>query len=313
MQNIHRRKFLTGTLAAAATTATGLSASESARKTTTQFEAGSVFRPGEIVDTNVYLFTWPFSRSRFDNTEVLVEKLRSHGVVEAWTGSYEGIFHKDVTGVNERLTDECRKLGGGLLRPVGTVNPKIPGWQEDLRRCAVDYQMHGIRVHPGYQNYRLEDPEFAKLLQLAAENRLLVQIACWMEDERHHNPKMIVPTVDATPLPKLVARMPGLQVELLNAFRNPGAAVYDKLAQIDRISFDIAMLELIEGLRVFLKQVPLERILFGSYMPYFYIEANLLKFPESQIPPDQVRAICFDNARRLLAATRTSAHAADSP
>jgi len=61
-----------------------------------------------------------------------------------------------------------------------------------------------------------------------------------------------------------------------------------------------AMLEIIEGLRVFLKQVPLDRVVFGSYMPYFYIEASLLKFRESDGPEEQARAIRVDNARRIL-------------
>ena len=118
MDHLHRRRFLQGSLAAAAT-ATGLSRGASVAEAASQNEPGSVFRPGEIIDTNVYLFRWPFSRSRFDDPAALVEKLQSHGVVQAWTGSYEGLFHKDITGVNQRLTDQCRKHGGGLLAPFG--------------------------------------------------------------------------------------------------------------------------------------------------------------------------------------------------
>lgn len=154
-----------------------------------------------------------------------------------------------MTGVNERLNEQCRKQDGSLFLPFGTVNPKLPGWEKDLQRCAEEYKMPGIRVHPGYQNYTLDDPAFAEMLRLAAEHRLILQIACWMEDERHHNPRMIVPTVDASPVADLVDGIPGLHVIMLNTFRNPGAAVFDKLAKVDRISVDVAMLELIAGLR----------------------------------------------------------------
>jgi predicted TIM-barrel fold metal-dependent hydrolase len=304
VDRLPRRTFLTGSLTAAATA--GLATQVSAQPALPQYEPGSVFCPGEIIDTNVYLFRWPFSHSRYEDPETLVKTLRSHGVVQAWAGSYEGLFHKDISGVNQRLVAQCQAHGGGLLIPFGTVNPNLPGWQEDLRRCAEEYRMPGIRVHPGYQNYTLDDPVFAELLRRAAAHRLLVQVVCWMEDERHHNPQMIVPTVDPSPLAALVSDIPGLQVMVLNAFRNPGTAVFDRLVQLERISMDIAMLELIQGLNVFLKQVPLERIVFGSYLPYFYIEANLLKLQESELSAAQSQAIRIDNARRILRAVQTA-------
>ena len=43
-----------------------------------------------------------------DEPEQLVAKLRAHNVVEAWAGSYDGLFHDDLTGVNNRLAEACR-------------------------------------------------------------------------------------------------------------------------------------------------------------------------------------------------------------
>jgi len=300
VKSLHRRSFLKGSLATAATAASVLSSDRLTGQTTKSIDLDSVLRPGEIIDTNVYLGQWPFSRNRYDDPAVLADKLRSHGVVQAWSGSYEGMLHKDIRGVNERLTEQCRQQSDGLFVPFGTVNPMLPGWQEDLRRCAEDYEMPGLRVHPGYQNYTLDNPAVAEMLRLAAEHRLIVQVVCWMEDERHHNPRMLVPTLDASPLAELVAAIPDLHVVVLNTFRNPGAAVFDKLAKVDRIRMDIAILEIIAGLGVFIDQMPLDRIVFGSYMPYFCMEANLLKFAESNVPDHQARAIRIGNARRLL-------------
>ncbi|HKV41049.1 MAG TPA: amidohydrolase family protein, partial [Blastocatellia bacterium] len=169
-----------------------------------------------IVDTNVNLFRWPFRRLAGDDPADLVKRLRDKGVTQAWAGSFEGLLHRDVAGVNLRLAAACREQGPNFLVAFGCINPKLPDWQEDVRRCHEDHRMAGIRLYPGYHGYTLEDPAFAELLAIAAKRRLIVQIALSMEDPRTQFPLMRVPPVDPAPLGRLIQHTRNLRLVLLN-------------------------------------------------------------------------------------------------
>lgn len=255
-----------------------------------------------LIDVNVYLSRWPFRRTPDDEPAALVEKLRSHGVVQAWTGSFDSLLHRDLGAVNERLAADCRAAGEGLLLPFGAVNPRLPDWEEDLRRCHEEFGMPGVRLHPNYHGYKLDDPLVPPLLSQAAERGLIVQLAVTMEDERTQHPLVQVAHVDLAPLAEIVKRTPKLRLVLLNAFRSLRPEVRDQLVAAGQVYFEIATLEAVGGVEKLIGQIPGERILFGSYAPLFYFESALLKLQESLLGNVQLAAIREMNAKRLLAA-----------
>lgn len=251
-----------------------------------------------ITDANVNLFRWPFRRVKGDDTSALAEKLQSHGVTRAWAGSYEGLLHRDLAGVNARLAEECARFP--VFVPFGSVNPTAPDWEEDVRRCHEEHKMPGLRLHPNYHGYELTDPAFARLLHMAAERGLLIQLALVMEDERTQHPLLRVPPVDITPLPPLVRETPGLRLVLLNALRTVRLEEAHRLAVVGEIAFEISMLEGLGGVRALLGQVPLESVLFGSHAPQFYFESAEGKLRESPLSEEQKTAITSGNAARLM-------------
>ncbi len=255
----------------------------------------------EWVDVNVYLSRWPMRRYPNDQPAALVACLREHGVVQAWAGTFEGLLHKDLAGANARLAEECRQHGPGLLVPIGSVNPLLPDWPEDLRRCVEVHRMPGIRLHPNYHGYGLDHPEFARLLGLAAERGLVVQLVVIMEDERMMHPLMRVPPVDVAPLAAMVKRFADLRLVLVNAMRTVREAALAALVRAGQVYVEIAMLEGVGGLERLAAALPAERILFGSFSPMFYFEAAAGKLQESELPAHQRRAIAAENAKALLA------------
>ena len=253
-----------------------------------------------IIDVNVTLSRWPFRRLIGDEPAELVARLRKRNVTQAWAGTFDGLLHKDLAAANARLARDCRTHGPGFLVPFGSINPKLPDWQEDLRRCHEVHQMPGIRLHPNYHGYKLDDPAFRELLKLAAARKLLVQLALCMEDERVQHPLMRVPPVDFAPLAGLVAAEPNLRLVILNSYPTLNIERLQKLSSAGEVYFDFAMVERVGVVARLAAQVSLPRVLFGSNYPLYYFESALLKVQESGLTEAQTKAVLEDNARWLL-------------
>lgn len=295
-----RRTFLSASAVAAAASAPVASAATAARTD-----------DGPLIDTNVTLGSWAVRRGWADSASALADKLARHGVSAAWCGSFEGVLHSDVAGANERLARACAQDGRGVLLPFGTVNPTLPDWEDDLRRCAAEHRMRGLRLHPNYHGYTLDDRRFLQLLAAAGERRLLVQIALSLEDDRSQNPVLTAAPVPAAPLADALAALPQAQVMLLNATsRVFGSAnpLFQRLVAAG-VHFEIATLEGVAGLESLLRAQPSARFLFGSHSPYFYFESALLKLEESALTATQRAAIRHGHASAALETRAPSAPA----
>lgn len=292
MNLLKRRRLLQTALAASAWT--GLTAAKG---------RGAAAEALDIIDSNVSLFHWPFRRLPDDEPADLVKRLRALGVRQAWAGSFEGLLHRDLATVNERLAAACREHGPGWLRPFGSVNLTLPDWREDLRRCAERHAMPGIRLHPNHHGYTLEHPDFPRLLALAGEAGLLVQLAAATEDTRTQHPQTQTPDVDLKPLPGLLRAHPRTRVQVLN--HRPSPALPPALAAAPNVWFDLARTEGTDGVARLAALAGAGRVLFGSHAPFLIPEAALIRVEEgllAGLDETDAAAVLAGNAAALLPA-----------
>ena len=289
---MNRRNFLrTTSLTAASVPAIAASA------------ATKAFSDGQpTIDTNVYLGNWPFRSLPIQTPKAMAKKLRDAGITKAWVGHFDALLHRDLDAVNARLAAVCRSIEGRPFVPFGSVNPAHPGWRETLRRCHEVHRMTGIRLHPNYHDYQVDDPRFIELLADARQRDLLVQIAVRMEDTRTQHPKVVVPDVAVEPLVEVLADFKGdrPRVQLINALRSVRNPLLLKRLADRGVHFEIAMLEGAAAVAQLGETLPAAQVEFGSYAPFFYLESALLKLVEAgTVAGDEIALRCH-NAENLL-------------
>src|SRR5262245_18475509 len=244
MRPIDRRSFLKSSLlsaTAASLTAPPSWAAPSAAAGPAPSASPSA-APG-IIDTNVNLFDWPFRALKYRNTKALVAKLKKHRVIEAWAGSFEALFSKDINGLNTRLAAECREHGPGFLLPFGSVNLAWPDWEEDVRRCHEVHRMPGIRIYPGYQPFNLDHPGMESLVKMTEGRGLILQVVLGMEDPRVHHPIINLGPVSFAPLLKLVDETPNAKIQLLHFAGVPQGNALAQFMTKPNTFLDISRLE----------------------------------------------------------------------
>ncbi len=249
----------------------------------------------KLIDTNISLFQWPFRRLPLDDAERLVSKMRSLGITQGWAGSFEGVLHRDITSVNQRLVEVCKQHKE--LVPIGSINLELPDWQSDLRRCFQAHNMPGVRLHPNYHGYKLSDSRFADLLEQCASAGRFVQIAVAMEDTRTHHPLVQVADVDLASLPKLMRQFANTNVQLLN-HRGRGSA-FVELTTMPNVYFDCARVDGTDGIAKLVRTGANERVLFGTHAPFLIPEAALIRTYESNLTEVELRSLMWAAAETI--------------
>lgn len=249
------------------------------------------------IDTNVTLFRWPSRRVPLDRVKALEGRLRTLGITEAWACSFEGILHRDITTVNVRLHERCKKHP--FFRPCGVLNLSLPSWKRDFVNCVERHSMHGVRLYPNYHDYSLGGAACEELFEMAARLRVLVQIVVSLEDSRTQNRMLSVPDTDLKPLCVMAKKYPKTTFQLLN-LRYITRDLHDVFS-CQNILVDTARIDGTDGVSKLVEQVSPSRVLYGSHSPLLIPEASMIRMHESALSLGDQQSIFFGNASEIRA------------
>lgn len=183
------------------------------------------------------------------------------------------------------------------LIPFGTFHPDFPEWEKEFGRLAAA-GIPGIKIHPDFQGFNLDDPRLEPILEaISGRFLLMVHVGDYLPPEQ--NPS------SPQKLAALLDRFPRLQVIAahLGGFQH-WACVVDHLAGRDLYLDTSSSLNAIPSRLLFdiFAHHPRERILFGSDYPLFDPSAEMKLLQTRMRLGDRELEELLTNGERLFAA-----------
>lgn len=191
-----------------------------------------------------------------------------------------------------------KEIASDRIIPFTSVHPADPNAAERIHHTA-DAGLKGVKFHPYYQEFYLEEPRMNPIYQ-ALQDRALIALVhtgfdLAFERVRRADPVRILDVVKRFPDLKFVATHMGAWEDYDEVERHmSGKPIYTD------ISFSIQDLP-IERARSLVLGYRREYVLFGTDSPWAGQKETVDFVRSLELGPDWEQSIFFDNAARLLA------------
>ena len=139
-----------------------------------------------MIDVNALIGPYPFRYVPHPDPEVLVHVLAREGLAGAWVGHLPSAFHRDPSAGNAQLYTALAPHGP-VLRPVPTIRPDWPRWEEAVR-TAAQAGAPAVRAYPTLWQMGPHDPRLRELALACGERRMALVLTVRFEDLRQRHP-----------------------------------------------------------------------------------------------------------------------------
>lgn len=218
---------------------------------------------------------------------------------------FEGILSEARAYRDGGYGEEARRC----LIPLASVHPADDRRFEHLRQVA-EHNLCGVKVHPYYQSFVLDAPEMLEYFRCCRDLGLIVQCHCGFDIGFP-----LDPICGPDRVAHLIREVQGLKfiAAHLGGWRQWGEVRRMLLGQ--EVYFDTAIVptDLVdEDVLAILREHPVDKLLFGTDMPWVSFEAGLRLIRSSGLSEAAVAAISGENAGRLFGLAKTQAVAVPS-
>ena len=134
-----------------------------------------------MTDFNCFVGNWPFHTLPRSSVSDLAALHLQNGISGGYVSCLESIFYNDVYESELMLHEAIRDTS---YQHVVTVNPTVSAAANTLLRCIEEFSVKGIRLHPTYHGYDMDDEVLAPITDIAEKYALPIFINARMLDER---------------------------------------------------------------------------------------------------------------------------------
>jgi predicted TIM-barrel fold metal-dependent hydrolase len=258
-----------------------------------------------LLDMNSYIGSWPFKEMKFSTCEGLLERMNKFGVDVSVVSNLNGIFYKNTQSANRQLYEEIkssRKYADRFI-PFATINPIYAGWKDDLKICANNYRMKGIRLYPKYHDYQLTDPSLIELVKNARDLGMTVAFTLRMVDNRQRSWMDIENEWSLKDITPIIREVPDAKYAILNIANSMSLNGEDtELLKNTNIVLDTSG-RAVSNLGGSIKTFGRDKFAFGTHAPILDYLTGLLRIEtlsKDEADKNTKELLRSGNARRIL-------------
>ncbi|WP_169974353.1 amidohydrolase family protein [Tautonia rosea] len=254
-----------------------------------------------IIDVNAYLGPFAFRHLRNQAAGDLLRLMDSRGIDRAIVSSSAAITYRNPQPANTDLASDVRPHLDRFI-PFAVINPAYAGWADDLNACLT-LGFRGLRLYPKWHDNELMSDACLELIDRATNHGMIISIPIRVEDPRQRTWLVDVPNVPLDELATLVAARPQARFHFVNGRGYTGSVLgkpENGLPENYRIEISLLNVLLNDEVETLLTTLGLDRLLFGTGMPFQYPDPALAKI-EVLAPDSVLRArLLHQNAAEWL-------------
>lgn len=201
----------------------------------------------------------------------------------------------------ESILRWCKEIASERIVPFPSVHPEDPDFEARVDTIAEE-GFKGIKLHPYYQQFVIDEKKVLPLYRRIAKNHLLLVMHTGFdiafEQVRIADPVKIINLLNEVPDLKLVATHLGAWDDWEEVDKHLiGKEVYME------ISFSLEVLDSVTVKYLITRHKP-DYILFGTDSPWTDQVEAVKRFHQLDLPEELKSKILFQNAQRLLGISR---------
>jgi len=241
------------------------------------------------VDFNCYVGNWPFHRIRNNTFEDLKKLHKKVGIDYGYVSAFEAIFYHDPYEADALLAKE---IAGSNYKHVVTVNPKLPGCLDSIRRMVSEFPVAGVRILPSFHKYRLgEDQDVENLCALLKELNLPLFLNLRMVDERTEY-MFLTEGFSVWDVDTFIGRHSDLKIVICNARNGELGWLKNMLKYSPNVCVDTSGFKNeLFGFDTMYNEGTLESVVYGSGAPLLCMMSTTLYLDYAAVPQEVKDAV----------------------